>query len=256
MRRLFLILSIFPLLVSCGGGGGGSSSGDQTNGVTVNVQTALTSITTKGLNQNFTIGGTYSSYQATGSGNETALPATAATLNGTDVLLQSATFSGTITVSGYNVAISQTNKFYFDTTNNYEIIAEDVSANSAISGSSGYFIEHTPGADTYPTTVKAGDSGQVGTMKLYTDSTMTDQIGTATMTYSVAADGSSTSSLLVTFVTDEYDMSNTHTLKEDMTYSVDTSGNVLLVSVSRSNGGGNANSTAGTTAYNITYTFQ
>jgi hypothetical protein len=85
---------------------------------------------------------------------------------------------------------------------------------------------------------------------------MATQIGTGTLSYSVAADGSSTSTLLVTFVQDQYDMSNTHTLEKTVTYRVDTSGNGSLVSADGINYGGDANSTAGATAYNITFTFQ
>ena len=50
-------------------------------------------------------------------------------------------------------------------------------------------------------------------------------------------------------------MSNTHTSEETIVYRVDTSGNGSLVSGGRINYGGNANSTAGSTAFNITFTF-
>lgn len=228
-----------------GKGSGGSASG------AVNVQAALAFIMTKGLNQNFTISGTYSSYQATGNGNETVTPATATTLNGTPVMLTTSTFAGTIIVKGHNVALSETDTAYLTTTN-YDFVAVEHSANSAYSGSSAYYTTYTTVA--YPTTVKAGASGLAATTKLYSDPSMATQIGTGKLSYSVAADGSSTSTLLATFVRDEYDMSNTHTTKETITYRVDTSGHGSLVSAGRSNDGGNANSTAGTTPYNITFT--
>ncbi|HXW69667.1 MAG TPA: hypothetical protein VEJ88_08655, partial [Dissulfurispiraceae bacterium] len=108
----------------------------------------------------------------------------------------------------------------------------------------------------YPAEVQAGASGLIANTKLYTDPTMATQIGTGTLSYSVAADGSSTSTLLVSFVRDQYDISNIHTNEEIIQYRVDTSGNGSLVSGNRVNYGGDGNSTAGTTAYNITFTFQ
>ena len=222
-------------------------------GVTVNVQTALTSIGTNGLNQNFTISGTYSTYQATGQGNETVTPATATTLNGTSVLLETSTFSGTIVVKNRSVTISETDMAYLNPTN-YDFIAGADSANSSYSGSEAYYTTYATVA--YPTTVQAGASGLVATTKLYSDPVMATQIGTGTLSYSVAADGSSTSTLLVTFVQDQYDMSNTHTLEKTVTYRVDTSGNGSLVSADGINYGGDANSTAGATGYNITFTYQ
>jgi len=222
-------------------------------GVTVNVQTALTSIGTNGLNQNFTISGTYSTYQVTGNGNETVTPATATTLNGTPVLSETSTFSGTISVESRNVTISQTGTAYLNPTN-YDFVAEDDSANSSYSGSKAYYKTYATVA--YPTTVQAGASGLAATTNLYSDPSMATQIGTGTLSYSVAADGSSTSTLLVTFVEDQYDMSNTHTLEDTITYRIDTSGNGSLVSADGINYGGDANSTAGATGYNITFTYQ
>jgi hypothetical protein len=218
--------------------------------VTVNVQTALASIGTNGLNQNFTISGTYSTDQATGQGNETVKPATATTLNGTPVLLETSTFSGTIVVKNHNVTISQTDTAYL-TPATYQFVAVN---HSGRSGGKAYYEVYT--TQTYPTTVQAGASGLVATTKLYSDPSMATQIGTGTLSYSVAADGSSTSTLLVMFVEDQYDMSNTHTLENTITYRVDTSGNGSLVSVVGINYVGDANSTAGATAYNITFTFQ
>jgi len=222
-------------------------------GLEVNVQAALSSIATKGLTQDFTISGSYRGYQATGSGVETVTPGQATTLNGAPVLSETEAYNATIVVANRNVTISESDVAYLDPAN-YNFVVVDDSSYSSYSGSITYYTTYTTVA--YPTTVQAGACGLAETTKLYSDPSMASQIGTGTLSYSVAADGLSTSTLLVTFVSDEYDMNNTHTVEETVVYRVDTSGNGSLVSGGRVNYGGNPNSSEGTTPYDITFTFE
>ena len=81
----------------------------------------------------------------------------------------------------------------------------------------------------YPTAAKVGDKGPVETVKLYSDSTKTTQIGSEATHYSIEAD--TADSVIVTFVTvANYTAPSPSVQTETVKYRLDSMGTFTLLS--------------------------
>jgi len=200
--------------------------------VTVNVAAAIGNLVNNGLTQSFTLSGYINNSTPinpmpntpiTGSGTLTIGPATSftytsGTLKGTAALRQVQALSGTATENGQSASLAAMNTIYYKP-GTYNILEEVTSASS--------FNDYLYGAYTYPTTVKAGDTGTLGTASTggFISYTRTD-------TYSVAAD--SPTSLLVT-ITDLLDQQVAGTVTSQTVYRISTTGSISFVSQTTSN---------------------
>ncbi len=235
-----LACSIFALvLAACGGGGGGASSTPVVvadPNMTVPIQTAVANLVNNGFSKNFTATGWVNNSTLAnpipntpiaGSGTLTVGPPTAVTftsgpLTGTAALQSVAIITGT--------APSTATTYY--NPSNYTILATYDGTNT---------IYYSP--YNYPSTVKAGDTGPLGsgTTGGFLPTTTTSQ-------YSVASD--TASSLLVTLMsTENIDSGVAGTVQSQTVYRITTSGAISLVSENVQQSGG------GSVYQSLTFTF-
>ena len=89
--------------------------------------------------------------------------------------------------------------------------------------------EVTDPGGAYPTAAKVGDKEPVGTVKLYSDSTKTTQIGSEATSYAIEAD--TADSVIVALVTvTNYTVPSPSTQTETVKYRLDSMGTFTLVS--------------------------
>jgi hypothetical protein len=243
---------VLPVLIAgCGGGGDGDGAGiggSATAGagnpspVTVSIQQALAYEAVHGLDQAFTTSGwdEIQSYALSGGGTLAEGPATIGALRGQGALLQTQVLTSTLALNGVSTANGSSDLVYRDP-HTYATIAEDDGSD---------FIAYRPAA--LPTSVVAGDTGQMATGTIYGDSTLATVIGSVTVAYAVSADTSS--SLVVSFISQQYDTFGQPTVTGRTSYRVTTAGVASLVSVAIANTGA-LGSTGGDSPYAITYTF-
>jgi hypothetical protein len=240
--QALLVAFVVLQLAACGGGNNASTTTATSVPMTVDVQTAVANLITNGLSGSFTASGwdVSSTDTVSGSGTYTESAGTATTLNGENVYAQSLVVNASVTVNGTSATLSTSATLYRDATT-YAPVAENDGT---------FYIAWTSSA--YPTTVQAGSTGTDANGAIYSDATMTTQIGTVTETYTVSADTST--SLLLTFTQIQYNTSNAQTVEAQTTYSVTTSGALSLVSAVEQNTGA-AGSAGGTSPFDLTYTF-
>lgn len=241
-----LASSIF-LVTACGGGG--SSTPTATAAVVVDpnlsvpVQTAIASLVTQGVSKSFVLSGWINhstlakpvpNTPITGSGNLTIGPsstvvANSGPLTGISAFQSVQVVSGTSTSGGQSSGISGTSKVYYSTSN-YTVL-------STWDGTD--FTYYSP--YTYPTSVKAGDTGPFG------DGTTGGffPLRTAAV-YSVASD--SATSLLVTISRTTGTYGGGSTVSRTV-YRISTSGAIQLVSLTVDN------ALIGSVYQSLTYTF-
>ncbi|OIR08982.1 hypothetical protein GALL_89770 [mine drainage metagenome] len=225
------------ILVGCGGGGGSSTPAPVIDpNLTVPVQAAIASFVNNGINKSYSLTGWVNNSTAnnpvpntpiTGSGSFTIGPATSGPI-------ASGPLIGTVVLQSVGVmtgSLSSTSYVYYSTSN-YTILA------TLASGSSNA-IYYTPYA--YPTTVKAGDTGSLGSGN---DGFALGQ--SVTSVYSVASD--SANSLLVTITDTLISFGGGSTVTQTI-YRITTSGNMTLVSETQTS------SSLGTVYQVLTFTF-
>lgn len=211
-------LLLTMLLDGCGGGGGGgSASVPAMQGLSVPLQTAVANQVNKGITVGFSVSGTVAGAAVTGSGTLADDPAVAATLNGVSVLKTTEHLSGTLMANGTSATFSSARTIYRNSATCAEI-AEDMAGAYIV------FPDYV-----YPSTVRAGDAGPLMTATEYSSSAQTSRIGSISLSYSVAAD--TTSSLLVTFIEADFDDNNVKTADAQTTFRVDISGTLQFVSL-------------------------
>lgn len=231
------------LLAACGGGGSGSTAAAVVvdPNLTVPVQAAIASLVTQGVSKSFTLSGWIDHSTLanpvphtpiTGSGTLTIGPASTVVANsgplsGTSAFQSVQVLSGTATSGGQSSPISGTATAYYSTSN-YTVLATWDGTN---------FSYYSP--YTYPTSVKAGDTGTFG------NATTGGFFPVTTSTvYSVASDTATT--LLVTIASTMQDSGVTTTRT---VYRISTSGVIQLVSESVDK------AFAGSAYQSVTYTF-
>jgi hypothetical protein len=232
--RWCALLIAATLLVACGGGGGGgggsvdAGGGNGTTGGTVDagggngttvsslafpIQTAKQAMITNGQARTFTASGS-----CTGRSTLAHAPSTsAANFEGVggriaSVQTVSASFSNCTPAT-----LNSTQTYFYDT--NYIPLGS--------SSATEYRVFATP--PSLPATVKVGDTGAIGTMDSYSDSTKTVPTGFETVTYAIEADTATTA--IYDEITKTYNVANTLTLTEHDRYRISQSGSLELISV-------------------------
>jgi hypothetical protein len=230
------------VLTACGGGsgngdlsGGGSSGGGKSQGF--NLQTGIANMVSHGLAASVTLSGTVvvngTSTAVTGSGNYTlSAGAGGATFNGTTgTTTQTQALVGTVTASGQTLQINQSVTDYYATSNN-DFLGE--------TSSSEYDVAQAP--FQYPTTVSGGESGTLGTLLRYSDSTMSKSLGSAQTTYTTTS--TQNGPLGVTITTKIYNTTNTLQETDVTNYTLSTSNVITFVSSTAQQTGGTITATA------------
>lgn len=211
-------------------------------GVSVNVQQVIANVVANGFNASFTISGWMQSpsYSVSGSGTASEGPGVATSLNGRSVYSQTTVITGNVVFNGTSIPVASSGTEYRNSAD-YSFVAENAGS---------YYLHVV--SSSLPTTVRAGSTGTDATGNLYANSTIGTVIGTFTEAYVVTADTSST--LLVTFVQNQYNTAGAATVTGQTTYRVNTNGSVSLVSITATNTGA-AGSTGGSAPFSVTYTF-
>lgn len=220
-REVASICAIAGLLAGCSGGGGESSPTTPIQAVTsFPLQSGYKSLIANGLTKSFTVSGTCS-----GTGTKTSAAATtAATFEGVSGF--SAAVTLTMSLSSCSPAsIAQTSTAYFDS-NYVPLGMNSVGVN--------YGVYAAPLA--IPSSVKVGDTGLIGTMNLYTNSTKATSNGSQQLSYVVEAD--STTTAIVNLIGRVYSAGNTLTATEQDRYRIDSVGTLtpLTADIQYSNG--------------------
>lgn len=217
-----LLAALIAMLYGCGGGGGSSPAAPVVvvdPNLTVPFQTAVANLVNNGINKTYTLSG-YIDNSTTinpipptpisGSGTLTIGSPTGVTIS-SGPLIGVAALKVVAVLDGATTSTSTT---YYSASNYTILVTADTNT-----------LYYSP--YTYPSTVKAGDTGTLG-------SATTGGIFATTVTsvYSVASD--SANSLLVT-VTDTEQSGGGGTVIAKTVYRITTSGNIALLSITVSN---------------------
>jgi hypothetical protein len=190
LLQISLISTLSFISIGCGGGGGGGSNGNSpayscfgsgssylctpvgsgtatTPAPAASAFPILTSFATV-INSGISASGLETTPYAPGTFNVSKSPAAAATFNGSAVLAQIS--STNWTTGGYPTPYTQ----YYDSS--YNLVGFFIA---------GLYGKRTNGTTSMPAAADNGSSGTLGQFTLYSDSGLTTQAGTATLTYSV-----------------------------------------------------------------------
>jgi hypothetical protein len=209
----------FAIFTSACGGGNNYAAPTQPPPVNYDLQAGMAKMVTDGLSSNVALSGTVTvnsvSTAFTGSGTFTRSPAVSATFNGTAVMSQITTVSGSITAAG------QTAPYSTDVTDYY------ASSDSAFLGevsTSEYDVAQAP--IVFPTAVMGGSSGSLGTLSRYTDSTMSVSLGTVQVSYSTLTPMGNGTPMDIVVTTKIFDTQNA-LIETDVTKYTMTASNVI-----------------------------
>lgn len=233
------VAALALLLGACGGGSTSTTTASTTTTsavLTVPLQTASANLVNDGFNASVSISGWYGNTTTAATGNATISlqKAVGATLGSTSVLSNVQGILGTLDLPGGSTVSLSSQTTLYENTSTYATVA--------LADSAEYVVFPTY---TLPSTVQAGDTGQLGTATAYTDTTLATQSGTIALSYSVEAD--TTSTLLVSFLYTYYDVNGVNTGSQQLTYQVDDSGDISFVSLQVT-----VVATSVTTGYSIT----
>ncbi len=224
MQKIYLVLiSVLTLIsiVGCSGGGGGGSTPAATTdpNTTFPINAAGNTQTANGSSKNFTITQTGTT-SCSGSGTVTSTPAnTSVTFALTPTTNVSALSSTSTLVWTWTNCTPVNNA---QTTTHYYNPSTYVSYGSV--GTSFYNVYLTP--PVVPTTIKINDTGIIGTINLYTNSTETVANGTEQVSYTVAAD-TTTTAIITTIYTISGSTSNSTEIAKSR---ISTSGTITPIS--------------------------
>lgn len=214
---LSLLVAISAIgLTACGGGGGGGSSSSTpapANATTVPLLAAIQNSVNNSQALNFNVTGFWntSNNTLTGAGSRTVSAGVSAIVGGVTYTKVSGTTTGSATATdGTVLNLNDSSAEYLNPTT-FATVIDDSGNPYAVFA-----------AYTYPTNVSVGDNGQYTTATLYSDSTKTTVTGSATLTYQVLANDST--SVLVKVITDVYNTSNVKTLQSISTQKITTAG--------------------------------
>ncbi len=220
MRSLIGLLALVGL-ISCGSGGGGSGgSGDAGGGNGTNasslafpIQIAKQAMITNGQARTFNASGS-----CTGRSTLAHAPSTSA-----------ANFEGVggriASVQTVSASFSNCTPATLNSTETYFYDANYIPLGS--SSATQYRVFAT--RPSIPASVKVGDTGAIGTMNSYSDSTKTVSTGIAVVTYAIEADTANTA--IYDEITKTYNAANSLTLTEHSRYRISQSGPLELISV-------------------------
>ena len=236
-----LVLSLGLILSACGGGGDGGMT--STPGPTAaDFATAMANLVGTGLSANVTLSGTVSGSSISGTGTYVLTPVVSVApilFNGSPANALTLTASFQVTVAGQTNMVSSSVTDYYEPAT-FRFMGEQES--NPPPGNE-YDIAQPP--LSFPATIHAGDSGTLGTVLRYTDSTQSTALGTTTVSYLVKANAASNSSLIFELTTKIYDTNNATAIETDVTdYAVTANGVISFVSSSAQTGGDSLTVTA------------
>jgi hypothetical protein len=179
-----LFLLAFALIAGCSGGGGGGSSAPATTSPTTTFPfaSAGSTQTANGWSKTFTAT-TTGTATCSGSGTINVSPANTATTFAITPTNTVSALSGTQTVT-----LTWTNCTPTSSASNVTFYVNPSTYDSYGAVKVGTFYNVYLTAPVTPTTVKIGDSGIIGTINQYTDSTETVSDGLNQVSYTVSAD--------------------------------------------------------------------
>ncbi len=231
-RSLAILGLIAVVMNACGGGGDGGSlqSG------AYDLQTGYANLVTAGLTTAVNLSGTVISDGVstafTGTGTFTLAAGASTTFDSAAAVSQQETLSGTVTADGQSAPYTALATNYY-AAGTYAYLGEMATGL--------YAVAQSP--LVYPDSVVAGSSAVLGTVDVYSDSTMSTPLGSSKVSYAVTASDVA-DALTVTITTLEYDTMNNLIETDVATYNL-SSGNVLsLVSITSQTQTGNVSITA------------
>jgi hypothetical protein len=182
------------------------------------------SVVVNGTSTSVTGSGTYTLSAGVGGG----------TFNGTSATTaQTQTLTGTVTAAGQSIPINQSVTDYYATSNS-NFLGETATGE--------YDVAQAP--FQFPTSVSGGESGTLGTVLRYSDSTMSTSLGTAQTTYTTTAPTTQNGPLGITITTKSYDTTNTLVETDTTNYTMTTSNVISFVSETAQQTGGTITATA------------
>lgn len=223
--KLWSTLSISALLVACGGGGGGSASSTDA----FQLRTAYVSYINSTGSWPFTVTGSTSGVNVTGSGTTTAGSISGTTFEGQVAQAKNTTATGTINANGQSIPLATTGTSYVNS--NYDPL-----------GFSGSEYEVVSSSIPIPATARINDTGTWYSSVRYTSSSKTTRKGTATATFVLEPDTASTALLKIIRI--EKDTANAVTSTSTNTFRMTPAGTLTRLSETV---------LQGTTAMSLTY---
>jgi hypothetical protein len=219
--RLFKFLALLSslVLVACGGGGGGGSNGPVTSTETFQVKAAYVNYLNKTGSFPFTLSGTSSGVNVTGSGTLTLSTPTNSSFESAPVLQKNTATTFTIIANGVSANDGSASSSYVDS--NYQP-----------KGSSGTDYAVVTSNIAIPVTGRVGDSGTWSTENRYANSTKTSLLGTTTTSYVLEADTATTA--LLKIISEEKNNSGTTTFTSIEAYRITPAGAITAVSATAS----------------------
>lgn len=213
--RLWAVASLLTVLTACGGGGGGGgSNGPVASTETFQLRTAYVSYINGSGSWPFTISGTASGVSVTGSGTTTAGSVSSTTFEGQAAQAKTTTATGSFNVNGQNYPLAVTSTTYVSS--NYEPL-----------GFNGTEYEVVTTSVPIPATARVNDTGTWYSSVRYSNSSKTSIEGTATATFVLEPDTSSTALLKIIRI--EKDTSNTVTFTSTITFRITPAGGLTRI---------------------------
>lgn len=247
IRTVFASLGA-ALLFGCGGGSSGGTSGtaspsppsastapSPTPPLTTSfpLATALATLSANGLSASLNASGTVKGVSVSGTGSFSESAAIAAMFAGQAALQQIVALNATLTANIIPVSYS------------YSTVADMYSDSSyrtlGMTDTSEYDVAAAP--FSYPTTVTIGETGSLGTMNRYSDSTKTTVLGTIASTYRVEAD-TTPNTAIFDEVDQSLDLNHNVTTTVEIKYRITSTGGISLAGVSVVNSNANVSATA------------
>lgn len=218
MTAVAIAAMLAASLSACGGGGGGSS-GTATDATAVTtsfpVQQALAYAFTHGMQANLSITGTAvsgaNSYPVSGTLSYALGTASNTTFEGAAAMQSTESLSASVSVNGITQPLSLTDV----------LIVNGQYAPIGSRASDAYCV--ASGALNYPATATAGQTGTIGTMNCYADSSKLTLTNIQKLTYVTTA-GSDANSLNFQMVNTDYGLTSSPQSSYSTTYSISSAG--------------------------------
>lgn len=227
--RVWFAMSTLALLAACGGGGGGGSSAPVTSTETFQLRTAYVSYLTDTRSMPFSVTGTVSGVNVSGSGTTTQGSMSATTFEGQSAQVKTTTATGTLIANGQSIPLASSSTTYVDS--NYNPL-----------GFNGSEYEVVTSSTPIPTTARVNDTAVWYSATRYTSSSKITRTGTTTATFVLEPDTASTALLKIIQV--ERNTSNTVTSTNTITFRMTPAGSLTRI---------NETLVEGTTSLTATY---
>jgi hypothetical protein len=215
--RLLLITSAAMALAACGGGSGAATAPAAN---AYDFEAAFVQETQHGLTASGTFTVTSNGTVYTGPGTVTVSPQTATSFNGSAAYQLDLVIAGNVSGGGASGKVSGGYSTYL--TGDHRIIGRTDPGE--------FDIAQSP--MTYPGVVAAGESGPLGTLLRYTDSTMSIPIGSDDVSYGVMADPNTPSTLIVGIAEQVMDSFGSVEVQASYQYALPAGGGMTLRSLS------------------------